>query len=78
MSMMKQGIITRLVYDKGFGFITPDESPAADHFFNVRGMHASSRGFHDLKIGDRVTFIATLNDKGPRAIEVLADNSLIG
>jgi cold shock CspA family protein len=66
----KTGKISRLVGERGFGFITPDETPSADHFFNVRGMRASSRGFHSLSVGDRVTFVPTTTDKGPRAIEV--------
>jgi cold shock CspA family protein len=73
MTTTKTGKISRIVKERGFGFITPDETPSVDHFFNVRGMHAASRGFHDLSEGDRVTFIATLNDKGPRAIEVRAE-----
>lgn len=66
----KQGTIARIVSERGFGFITPDESPSADHFFNIRGMHASARAFHSLRVGDRVSFVSTLSDKGPRAIEV--------
>lgn len=69
----KTGKIARLVKERGFGFITPDEVPASDHFFNIRGMHAASKSFHSLNVGDRVTFVATLNDKGPRAIDVRAE-----
>ena len=73
MITMMKGTIARLEYEKGFGFITPEGADGADHFFNIRTMHVKSRGFHTLKVGDRVTFIATQSEKGPRAVEVLAD-----
>lgn len=69
----KAGKIARIVKERGFGFITPDDSPNADHFFNIRGMQDASRDFHSLKEGDRVTFTSTMTEKGPRAIEVLAE-----
>lgn len=73
MSTTKAGKIARMVKERGFGFITPDESPSADHFFNIRGMKDSSKDFHSLNVGDRVTFLSTMTDKGPRAIDVLAE-----
>ena len=71
--MTKAGKISRIVAERGFGFITADDAPSVDYFFNVRAMHAASRGFHTLKDGDRVSFTATLSEKGPRAIDVRAD-----
>lgn len=70
----KAGKIARIVHGRGFGFITPDDVPAVDHFFNIRGMHAESKSFHTLNVGDRVTFVSVaMTDKGPRAIDVKAE-----
>lgn len=69
----KTGIITRLVYTKKYGFITPDdESP--DIFFHQSGL-ISPNNFNDLREGYPVTYIHVENDdrNGTRAIGVVVD-----
>jgi cold shock CspA family protein len=72
MKKQQSGKVSRIVHERGFGFITPDDGPALDHFFLIHWVYTLPRGFHDLQIGDRVTFIPMSNDKGPRAVEVRA------
>ena len=70
----KKGTITQINKDRGYGFIAPDDAHMADHFFNARAMHAQSKPFSALDVGDLVTFVSDeLNQKGPRAIQVRAD-----
>jgi CspA family cold shock protein len=47
------GKIKRLT-DKGFGFITSDDSPDKDLFFHSSALQGAS--YSDLKEGDAVTF----------------------
>ncbi|MCX6743227.1 MAG: cold shock domain-containing protein [Candidatus Parcubacteria bacterium] len=61
------GKIKRLT-DKGFGFITSDDSPDKDLFFHSSALQGAS--YSDLKEGDAVTFDTEDSDRGPRAINV--------
>lgn len=66
---MQRGQIKKLVTDRGFGFIQPEEG--ADVFFH----HASVEGgvFDDLQVGQSVEFETSSggdSGKGPRAERV--------
>ena len=65
---MPTGTIARLLIDKGFGFITPDEG-SKDlfvHFSNIAG-----DGFKSLSEGSRVEFEPREGQKGPEATNVI-------
>jgi cold shock protein len=62
------GTIKRLVRDKGFGFITPDDG-TEDVFFH-RSRLVGGGQFEDLREGDRVEFQTRAGDKGPQATNV--------
>jgi CspA family cold shock protein len=62
------GTIKRIVRDKGFGFITPDEG--SDDVFFHRSKLASRVEFDELREGDRVEFQTRAGDKGPQAFDV--------
>jgi CspA family cold shock protein len=62
------GTIKRIVRDKGFGFITPDEG-SEDVFFH-RSRLAPRVEFDDLRDGDRVEFQTRAGEKGPQAFDV--------
>ena len=62
---MLTGTITRLIGDKGFGFIARD-GDQADYFFHRSGLRAGIR-FTELREGQRVTFEMEHGEKGPRA-----------
>ena len=71
---MSQGTIKRLVTDKGFGFITPDdksELPAGkeDLFFHATAVADGGR-IESLNEGQRVSYNVTEGAKGPQASEV--------
>lgn len=57
------GSITRLLPDRGFGFIRSDDG--SEFFFHATTI--AHGAFADLHVGDRVTFEATTGPKGPRA-----------
>lgn len=61
------GVIQRLVRDKGFGFIAQDET-GIEHFFH----RSACQGvlFEHLKEGETVSFDSTPAQKGPRAENV--------
>jgi len=70
---MSQGTIKRLVTDKGFGFITPDdkaELPAGkeDLFFHTTAVVGGT--IDALKEGQRVSYTVGDGPKGPQATEV--------
>lgn len=63
-----KGKIARLVMDRGFGFITPEEGGGKDLFFHARSLPAGV--FDSLKEGDVVTYDVEEGDKGPAAVNV--------
>jgi cold shock protein len=68
---MPQGVIKKLVADRGFGFIS---GPSGDVFFHHSTV--ADNKFEELKVGQAVTFEITTGpddrgrDKGPRAVSV--------
>ncbi|MEA2627374.1 MAG: cold shock protein [Candidatus Binatota bacterium] len=62
------GRIKRIVKDKGFGFIQPDDG-GDDVFFHRSSLGASLQ-FDDLRDGEEVQFQVRPGDKGPRAFDV--------
>jgi cold shock CspA family protein len=58
------GTITRVVADRGFGFIKGDNS--TDYYFHRQEV-GGGLDFARLKPGDRVTFEEQHGSKGPRA-----------
>ncbi len=64
-----KGKIAR-VTDRGFGFITPDESEdGKDLFFHARSL-VEGVEYDALKEGSEVTFEIENGEKGPAAINV--------
>ena len=61
------GIIARIVSDRGFGFITPDDG-SKDVFFHARSLVGIE--FDDVREGDKVTFDMENGPKGPAATNV--------
>jgi cold shock protein len=64
---MATGTVKWFNADKGFGFITPDET-GKDLFVHYSGI--ASEGFRSLDDGSRVSYDAQPGDKGPKAINV--------
>ena len=62
------GTIKRIVRDKGFGFIAPDEG-SEDVFFH-RSQLGPRAEFEDLREGDQVVFQTRRGEKGPQAFDV--------
>jgi len=62
------GRIKRVVRDKGFGFITPDDG-SEDVFFH-RSRLAPRIEFEGLRDGDEVEFQTRPGEKGPQAFDV--------
>ena len=62
------GTIKKIVRDKGFGFIVPDDG--SDDVFFHRSKLAPKVVFDDLREGDEVEFQVTKGDKGPQALNV--------
>jgi len=62
------GTIKKIMRDKGFGFITPDDG-SADVFFH-RSKVVGRTQFEDLREGDQVEFQSRAGDKGPQAADV--------
>ncbi len=65
---MPQGVIKKLVSDKGFGFIARDEGK--DLFFHHSAVEDSQ--FDDLREGQTVEFTEGSGPKGPAAESVRA------
>jgi len=59
------GTIKKILRDKGYGFITPDDGN--DDVFFGRGSMAPRVEFDDLREGDAVEFRVSQGEKGPRA-----------
>ena len=62
-----KGTIKRLVTEKNFGFITPEDG-SKDVFFHASGLQGVM--FADLHMGDIVEFQVEDSEKGPRAVNV--------
>lgn len=62
------GTIAKLMTDRGFGFIKPDEGEK-DLFFHARNVIGESV-YDDLREGDKVTFGVEQGEKGEAAIDV--------
>lgn len=62
-----QGIVKRLIAEKGFGFIR-HEASGVEYFFHRSGVRETA--WDDLYDGIRVTFEIEPSAKGPRAAEV--------
>ena len=67
-----KGTIKKL-NDKGFGFITPEnsqqDSNVKDIFFHSSDLQGVQ--FNELQEGDQVTFETVSSEKGPRATKVV-------
>jgi cold shock protein len=59
------GTIKKIVRDKGFGFVVPDDG--SDDVFFHRSKLAPKVVFEDLREGDEVEFQVTKGEKGPQA-----------
>jgi len=62
------GTIKKIVRDKGFGFIVPDDG--SDDVFFHRSKLAPKVMFEDLREGDEVEFQVTKGEKGPQALNL--------
>ena len=62
------GTIKKLMRQKGFGFIKPDDG-SEDVFFH-RGSLAPRGQIEDLNEGDTVQFQSRKGDKGPVALDL--------
>jgi CspA family cold shock protein len=59
------GTIKKIVRDKGFGFVVPDDG--SDDVFFHKSRLAPKVVFEDLREGDEVEFQVTKGEKGPQA-----------
>jgi CspA family cold shock protein len=64
---MTTGTIKKVVADRGFGFITAEDTK--EYFFH-RGALDASLDFDRLQGGERVEFDVEASPKGPRASQV--------
>jgi CspA family cold shock protein len=62
------GTIKKIIRQKGFGFITPDDG-GEDVFFH-RGSLAPRNQIEDLNEGDSVQFQVRKGEKGPVALDL--------
>lgn len=62
------GTIKSIVFEKHFGFITPEDA-SKDVFFHETGLQEGIQ-FSELKNGDAVSFDVEQTEKGPRATNV--------
>jgi CspA family cold shock protein len=66
---MATGTVKWFNDDKGFGFITPDDS-GTDLFVHHSAINAS--GYKSLAEGAKVSYEAEAGEKGPKAVNVTA------
>jgi len=62
------GRIKKILQDKGFGFITPDDG--GDDVFFHRSRVAPKVQFEDLREGDEVQYQVRPGEKGPQAFDL--------
>lgn len=62
------GRIKKILRDKGFGFITPDDG--GDDVFFHRSRVAPKTQFEDLREGDEVQYQVRPGEKGPQAFDL--------
>jgi cold shock protein len=62
------GRIKKILTDKGFGFIQPDDG--SDDVFFHRSRLGPKIQFEDLREGDEVQFQVRPGDKGPQAFDL--------
>ena len=62
------GTIKKIIKQKGFGFITPDDG--SDEVFFHRGSLAPRTQIEDFNEGDTVQFQTRKGDKGPVAFDL--------
>ncbi|MEZ0092882.1 cold-shock protein [Streptacidiphilus sp. EB129] len=65
---MATGTVKWFNAEKGFGFIAPDESGAADVFVHYSAIQ--TQGYRELLEGQKVEFEVTQGTKGPQADNV--------
>lgn len=63
----QNGVVRKL--RDGYGFIAGNDG--IDYFVHWTAMQKGTKKFRELEVGDRVSFIASKAEKGPRALEVL-------
>lgn len=68
-SVQMTGVVSRLVSDRGFGFIKPDNGGGKDLFFHLSGLQKPLK-FESIREGDHVSFATEEGDKGPKAVQV--------
>jgi len=61
------GTVVKIVDDRGFGFIKPDEGDK-ELFFHARSL--AEGVFDELRENDKVTFEIEEGPKGPAAVDV--------
>ena len=66
---MPTGTVKWFSDDKGFGFITPDDSDK-DLFVHHTGINGE--GYRSLQEGAKVSYDPEQGDKGPKAVNVTA------
>ena len=66
---MATGTVKWFSDEKGFGFITPDES-GPDLFVHHQAINGD--GYKSLAEGSKVSYDAERGDKGPKAVNVTA------
>lgn len=62
------GKIKKLVVDRGFGFIKPQDG-SDDVFFHISGLQKPLQ-LEELREGDHVSFATQDGAKGPKAVQV--------
>lgn len=62
------GRIKKILRDKGFGFIEPDDG--GDDVFFHRSRLGPKIQFEDLREGDEVQFMVRPGEKGPQAFDL--------
>lgn len=66
---MATGKIAKIIDDKGFGFITPNDGGDKDLFFHARSVVGETI-FDDMREGDTVTYEVENGPKGLAAVDV--------